>query len=341
MRKLVCMILCLISFHLFGFELQHPSLPGADTFNINEFNYCKLQMGFELSKKHYIIGEPIHFKRFYTLVNNKDGLLCGKSTFYIRNRYVEYKGTPFYTSGQIYSRAKVKRFVDCPTYMGYKYYYGPSHMEGNLYRYFWDYPDLQFTIKPGKYWIVGTYVLDSVAYKSPAVTKIVYPGSTIVYIDTVPDKEKPAMKLLQKKRYRELMNKFPHSIYYPSAEFELLRLKCHEFAVKKLDNKIYDVKLKDEIKDLFYDLVRNYPYFCIGENASVIKMKWAVLDNLIFTHKRKEEAHEYYERLTKDRGNNPMLNYFYKGLWLMDYKFRMKEGLEKVKEQAESKRGGK
>ena len=290
-----------------------------------------------LSKNRYIQGEPIQYRLYAFPKNNKSFLTRGlqDAQFTIRGENSLYIGTTFkYASLHLFNEIK-RNYVILP--------YPLLKLQGmlrkseflasdssNIYYYFPNYPELQFKIKPGKYWIkleikeiirdAFRYTkIDQYAYKTTKIEKgdtlTIMPGSTVVYIDTVPDSEKEAFGLYKAGRYKDLVTRYPKSVYAAPAYYGILASDIK----RAINIRNSNPELREKIKIEFYNMVKNYPDYCSGEgvNTFVILVDYLLEkpnnpENRMFSSTAEMET--YFKKFD-DLKDNEFAQWFYKDIY--------------------------
>jgi len=216
----------------------------------------------ETDKKKYIRGEPILYKILVKALNNKNGWIHDSVNFVIKGNNTVYKSNSTTFERRLYGFLNNYRYIVAPT-AGYRFplkgkiYHGAY---ANIFTYFENLPNLQFQIKPGKYWI--KFNLKRITTNCSKLL----PCSTKIEIDSVPDNEKPQFHLIEKGKYKEIFTKYPQSVYAPYAKFRYLLKLVQEYANALYnDNKELQDKYGEEIKQNYYELVRDYPDYAAGE----------------------------------------------------------------------------
>jgi len=291
-----------------------------------------------LNKNRYIQGEPIQFKLYAFPQNNKSVALIRNNydaKFIIKGDNVLYTGTIFKYTGLYLWRTK-KNYVILP----FPFLKGGGSVENptiplsdsvNVLSYFWNYPNLQFTIKPGKYWIkleIKEIIRDAYryskieqhAYNTTKIEKgdtiIIKPCSTLVYINAIPDSEKEAFGLYKVRQYKELVSKYPKSVYAAPASYGIFQNDVTTYRKGKGN----EVILRNKLMDEFYKLVKNYSYFCTGECMNIeLIFKRLFMENY---HRNKKfnffsstaEMETYFKKFD-DLKNNEFAQWFYKDVY--------------------------
>ncbi|MCK4544910.1 hypothetical protein KAU43_05180 [candidate division WOR-3 bacterium] len=287
-----------------------------------------------LSKNRYIQGEPIQYRLYAFPQNNKSFLTRGlkDAQFTIRGENSLNKGVLFkYASLFLFNEIK-RNYVILPypllkrREMLRKSEYLASD-SSNIFYYFPNYPDLQITIKPGKYCVklelkevirdAYRYAkIDQHAYNTTKIEKgdtvIIKPGSTAVYIDTVPDSEKEAFGLYKAGQYKELVSKYPKSVYAAPSYYGILASDIK----RAINIRNSNPELREKIKIKFYNMVKNYPDYCSGEgvNTFVILVDYLLEkpnnpENRMFSNTAEMET--YFKKFY-DLKDNAYSQWFYK-----------------------------
>jgi len=216
----------------------------------------------ETDKKKYISGEPILYKILVKALNNKNGWTLDSVNFIIKGDNTVYKSNLTTFERRLYRFLNNYRYIVAPV-AGYRFplkgkiYHGAY---ANIFTYFEKSPFLQFQIKPGKYWI--KFNLKRITTNCSEIL----PCSTRIEIDSIPDSEKLQFHLLKKDKYKEIFTKHPESVYAPYAKFRYLLKLVKEYANALYnDNKVSQNKYGEEIKQNYYELVRDYPDYAAGE----------------------------------------------------------------------------
>jgi len=291
-----------------------------------------------LSKNRYIQGEPIQFKLYAFPQNNKSAVLAQNNydaRFIIKGDDVLYTGTIFKYTGLYLWKAK-KDYVILPFPFlknggSVKNPTIPVSDSSNVFSYFWNYSNLQYKIKPDKYWIkleikeiirdAYRYTkIDSHTYKTTKIEKgdtiIIKPCSTVVYIDTVPDSEKEAFGLYKAGRYKELISKYPKSVYAAPSYYGIFQNDVQAYR----EGKGNEIILKKKLMDEFYELVKNYSYYCTGECMNIeLIFKRLFMENYYrdkkFSFFSSTAEMETYFKKFDDLKDNEFAQWFYKDIY--------------------------
>lgn len=222
---------------------------------------------FELDKKNYIAGEPILYKILVYPRNNYNGWADFKLKFTIKGNNVNISSKNISFDSRLFKNPKIKRYILLPVSGGniftpklkYKHYtIVTTYSYANIFTYF-DYIDslIQMDIKPGE------YVLEAEFTKINDKSSTILPYSIKFDIDTIPDNEKGVFKLLKLRKYDEIMEKHPNSIYAPYSSFKALIDKIYRYY--KLPKNDQRKKYREDIKNRLYYGVKNYPEYYAGE----------------------------------------------------------------------------
>lgn len=314
-RSVTVILFLLIALSIYIYAIE-PGYPIEGQRNLKDRSWdkrssAKFKSSIETGKKHYYIGEAIHYKITINSINNFNGDFRGGVIFELNNSELKYKGTKFIYASRL--NYEIKNFFILPVYrfawLGR--YYGPSADSGNVYTYFQDYSDLQYTIKPGQYCLIVKFVPDS-----GVISSHIEAGTIEIHIDSIPDIEKDAFILLKNGNYEELLNKYPKSVYFPTAEFNQL---CNDVKKYKL---IYSKnipeaemnELRTKIKNHYIDLIKNYPDFTAGEIVTFLTLNAKFFSEIFFIDSYSNKEKEFFSELNNLKNNKSakiLYEYFY------------------------------
>ncbi len=242
-RIWIFVLLILFSFVILSanFKPEQPLwYPGSKFVKIGDVKVTKDEVKsavyktiIETDKQKYIMGEPILYKILVKPENNKNGWTLDSVNFTIKGNNINYKSNLYSFERRLYKFLINWRYIVLPG-IGYGVtdkgdFYQASH--ANIFTYFKRIPDLQFKIKPGKYWIV--FNLKQISTMSSTVL----PCSINVEISPVPDNEKKPFDLLNGEQYKEIFDKYPESVYAPYAKFRYLLNIIKKYCSVSDDNK--------------------------------------------------------------------------------------------------------
>jgi hypothetical protein len=269
---------------------------------------ARFKSSIETGKKHYYIGEAIHYKITINSINNLNGYFRGGVVFELNSMGLKYIGTKFVYEYLLHYEFKSLFILPIYRFAWHGEYYGPSADSGNVYTYLQDYPDLQYIIKPGKYHLIVKFVPDSCVISSHIGADTIE-----INIDSVPDIEKNAFILLKNGNYEELLNKYPKSVYFPTAEFYQLcnDVKKYKLIYAKNIPEAEINKLRTKIKNYFIDLVENYPDFTAGEIVTFLTLNRKFLSEIFFIDSYSNKKEEFVSELNNIK-NNKLAKMLYK-----------------------------
>jgi hypothetical protein len=324
MKKNIIFILFLLiifSVHIFAIE---PEYPFAGLRNVKDRSWGKtlsarFKSSIETGKKHYYIGEPIHYKITVNSINNMNGFFIGGVRFELIGSGITYKGTKFIYGNRLFHELKNHFILPVYKFAWLGEYYGPSDDSGNVYTYFQDYSDLQYMIETGQYYLIVKFIPYSFipdSFISRAKSLKIIADTTELCIDSVPDIEKDAFILLKNGNYEELLNKYPKSFYFPTAEFYQLcnDVKKYKLIYAKNIPETEINKLRTNIKYYYIDLVENYPDFTAGEIVTFLTFNRKFFPYIFFIENYSNEKDEFISKLNNIK-NNKLAKMLYKDIY--------------------------
>ncbi|MCK4544909.1 hypothetical protein KAU43_05175 [candidate division WOR-3 bacterium] len=294
---------------------------------------------FELDKKKYICGEPILYKILVYPKNNYNGWADFKLKFTLKGNNVNINSKNISCHSRLFKDHRIKRYIYLPSSGGniftpklkYKHYtVVTTYSYSNIFTYF-DYVDslIQVDIKPGE------YILEAEFTKTNDKFSTILPSSIRFNIDTIPDNEKGVFKLLKLRKYDEIIEKHPNSIYAPYSSFKALIDKIYRYYRLSKNNR--RKKYREDIKNRLYYGVKNYPEYYAGE-VEVVRgifrdvIFFSFMDTLIT--KNTENYFDKYRNLKDNKMAQFMVRrWINKYEYLIKWDKEIKERMERRKEE--------
>ncbi|MCK4544682.1 hypothetical protein KAU43_04025, partial [candidate division WOR-3 bacterium] len=310
--NIIFILFLLITINIYIFAIE-PEYPFGGQVNVKDRSRGKeksarFKSSIETGKKHYYIGEAIHYKITINSMNNLNGYFRGGVVFELNSMGLKYIGTKFVYEYRLHHEFKSLFIIPIYRFAWHGEYYGPSADSGNVYTYFQDYSDLQYTIKPGQYYLIVKFIDNSDIISS----QIGY-DTIEIHIDSVPDIEKDAFILLKNGNYEELLNKYPKSVYFPTAEFYQLcnDVKKYKLIYAKNIPETEISKLRTNIQYYYIDLIKNYPDFTAGEIVTFLTLNRKFFPYIFFIENYSNEKDEFISKLNNIK-NNKLAKMLYK-----------------------------